>query len=579
LTTISTSPPRRVVQLGLGGNIALLFAIIAAVYLISGPLITLLLAAFRGPLDRLLFESDTYWTLSNFAAVYLSPRLYSNIIPSTAIFVAGSVSLTFLVAFTLAWLVERTDLPARTTVFTCVLFPLLVPTVVLGLAWTFLLGPRAGLVNVAIRAIFGWQGEGPIQLFSMGGLILCQGLALVPFVFLLLGATLRSMNPALEEASAASGASPFTTFFHVTLRVLLPGILAPLILATLITLEQFEMPLMIGRPARINVFSTQIYYDLNPDSDVPQFGRAAAISVMFLCIGGLLLYLYNRAISRADAFVTVSGKGYRPSRIPLGRWKIPALIFVFLYVSFAVVLPVLVLLLTSLYATDMTSLAALSKLNFTAYANVLLHPEIWLATRNTFLVAAGSAVIVTCIGLLLSWAVLRTQIRGRAILDFIGFASLGIPSVIAGLAVMLLYLMIPIGIYGTVWILIVAYSYRLAVATRLSRAALMQIHAELEEASYVSGGRWIDTMRQIVLPILAPSLLASFTLLFIVGFREFTIPLILQGSENVVLSTIMWNLFLSRQSAEASAVGVLIIVLVIPVIVVLRRQLLKQSNA
>lgn len=579
MTTITTSPPRRVVQLGLGGNIALLIAIIAAVYLISGPLITLLLAAFRGPLDRLLFESDTYWTLSNFAAVYLSPRLYSNIIPSTAIFVAGSVSLTFLVAFTLAWLVERTDLPLRTTVFTCVLFPLLVPTVVLGLAWTFLLGPRAGLINVAIRAIFGWQGEGPIQLFSMGGLILCQGLALVPFVFLLLGATLRSMNPALEEASAASGASPFTTFFHVTLRVLLPGILAPLILATLITLEQFEMPLLIGRPARINVFSTQIYYDLNPDSDVPQFGRAAAISVMFLCIGGLLLYLYNRAIRRADAFVTVSGKGYRPSRIPLGRWKIPALIFVFLYVSFAVVLPVLVLLLTSLYATDMTSLAALSNLNFAAYANVLFHPEIWLATRNTFLVATGSAVIVTCIGLLLSWAVLRTQIRGRAILDFISFASLGIPSVIAGLAVMLLYLMIPIGIYGTVWILIVAYSYRLAVATRLSRAALMQIHAELEEASYVSGGRWIDTMRQIVLPILAPSLLASFTLLFIVGFREFTIPLILQGSENVVLSTIMWNLFLSRQSAEASAVGVLIIVLVIPVIVVLRRQLLKQSNA
>ena len=579
MTTITTSPPRRVVQLGLGGNVVLLLAIVAAVYLISGPLITLLLAAFRGPLDRLLFESDTYWTLSNFAAVYLSPRLYANVIPSTAIFVAGSVSLTFFVAFTLAWLVERTDLPLRTTVFTCVLFPLLVPTVVLALAWTFLLGPRAGLLNVAIRALFGWQGEGPIQLFSMGGLILCQGLALVPFVFLLLGAALRSMNPALEEASAASGASPFTTFFHITLRVLLPGILAPLILATLITLEQFEMPLMIGRPARINVFSTQIYYDLNPDSDVPQFGRAAAISVMFLIIGGFLLYLYNRAIKRADAFVTVSGKGYRPSRIPLGRWKIPALIFVFLYVSFAVVLPVVVLLLTSLYATDMTSLAAMSKLNFTAYAKVLSYPELWLATRNTFLVAGGSAVIVTCIGLMLSWAVLRTEIRGRAVLDFISFASLGIPSVIAGLAVMLLYLMIPIGIYGTVWILIVAYSYRLAVATRLSRAALMQIHAELEEASYVSGGRWIDTIRKIVLPILAPSLLASFTLLFIVGFREFTIPLILQGSENVVLSTIMWNLFLSRQSAEASAVAVLIIVLVIPVIVVLRRQLLKQSSA
>src|SRR5262245_62646729 len=185
---------------------------------------------------------------------------------------------------------------------------------------------------------------------------------------------------------------------------------------------------------------------------------------MFLCIGGLLLYLYNRRVRRADAFGSVAAKGYRPRRITLGRRKFAALIFVFLYVSFAVVWPVVVRLLTSLYATDMTSLAALSKMNFAAYANVLFRPELWLATRNTFLVAAGSAVIVTCIGLLLSWAVLRTQIRGRAILDFISFASLGIPSVIAGLAVMLLYLMMPIGIYGTVWILVVAFSYRLAVA-------------------------------------------------------------------------------------------------------------------
>jgi iron(III) transport system permease protein len=575
---IATSAPRRSVQVGLGGAIVLGLTVVAAVYLISGPLITLIVAAFRGPQDRLLFESETYWTLSNFTAAFLDARLYTRIIPSTAIFVAGSVALTFFVAFTLAWLVERTDLPLRGVIFTGILFPLLVPTVVLALAWIILLGPRAGWINVAIRTLSGWQGDGPIQLFSMGGLIFCQGLALVPFVFLLLSAALRSMNPALEEASNISGASPLKTFFRVTLPVLRPGILAPLILAILVTLEQFEMPLMIGLPARINVFSTQIYYELNPDSDLPAFGRAAAISLLFLVAGIALLVGYNRAIRRADEFVTVTGKGYRPGRIALGPWKWPALVFVSIYLAFAVVLPVFVLLLSSLYAADMTSLAALSKLNFTAYRNVLAKPELWSAVKNTFLVAGLSAAIVTIIGTLLSWIVLRMHFAGRGILDFISFLSLGIPSVIAGFAVMLLYLAMPIGIYGTVWILVVAYSYRLAVATRLGRAALMQIHAELEEASYVSGGRWIDTVRKIILPILAPSLLASFTLLFIVGFREFTIPLILQSSNNVVLSTMMWNLFQSRQSAEASTVGILIIVMVIPVIAIMRRQLLKSGN-
>ena len=181
------------------------------------------------------------------------------------------MAVTFFTAFTLAWLVERTDLPWRTTIFTAILFPLLVPGIVMAFAWTLLFAPNAGWVNVALRAVLGLDGSGPINIFSMPGLILCQGIASVPFVFLLLGAAMRTMNPALEEASSASGARPFTTFFRVTLPVLRPGVLAPLILATLVALEQFEMPLIIGFPARINVFSTRLYFDLNPG------GRAAGL--------------------------------------------------------------------------------------------------------------------------------------------------------------------------------------------------------------------------------------------------------------------------------------------------------------
>ena len=145
----------------------------------------------------------------------------------------------------------------------------------------------------------------------------------MPFVFLLLGAAMRTMNPALEEASSASGARPLTTFFRVTLPVLRPGVLAPLILATLVALEQFEMPLIIGFPARINVFSTRLYFDLNPEDELPAYGKAAAVALLFLAAAVVLLIVYNHLIRRAERFVTVTGKGYRPTRYALGSGARP----------------------------------------------------------------------------------------------------------------------------------------------------------------------------------------------------------------------------------------------------------------
>ena len=552
--------------------------IVAALYLIAAPLGMLLVAAFRGPEDLLPFEPGAAWTFANFASVYFDRSLYGTIIPNTLVFVAGSVVLGFTLAFALAWLVERTELPGRNIVFTTVLFPLVVPGVVVAIAWIFLLGPNAGWINVLLRAILGLAGDGPLNIFSMGGMILAQGVALVPFVFLLLTAVLRSMNPALEEASSVAGASPFRTFLKVTLPVLRPGILAPLILAVLVAMEQFEMPLVIGVPARINIFSTRIYYELNPDTNLPAYGNAAAVALPFLAVGIFLLLVYNRLIRRAERFVTVTGKAYRPARFALHRWKYPALAFVALYLAFAVVLPLVVLVWTSLFGYQPPSLSIFAAANFDSYRHLFASAGFWLALRNTFFVAASSAAIVTIIGLVLAWTVLRTKLPGRTALDFLSFVSIGIPSVIAGLAALLLYLSLPIGVYGTIWVLVLAYSYRLAVATRSSRAALAQLHRELEEAADVAGARWLATIARIVLPLLAPSLLANFMLLFIVGFREFTLPVILQSPDNLVLSVIMWSLFMSEKTSDAAAVGTLIVLCVVPVIAFGRRALLGRDG-
>ncbi len=559
-------------QLGVAGTIAVVGSAAAALYLVLAPLVALLFTAFRGPSDMLPFEPGAHWTFDNLIEVYVKTSLLSTVLPNTAIFVLGSVAVTFFTAFTLAWLIERTDLPWRTPIFTAVLFPLLVPGIVMAFAWTLLFAPNAGWVNVALRAVLGLDTPGPINIFSMPGLILAQGIASVPFVFLLLGAAMRTMNPALEEASSASGARPLTTFFRVTLPVLRPGVLAPLILATLVALEQFEMPLIIGFPARINVFATRLYFDLNPEDELPAYGRVAAAALLFLAAAVILLIVYNHLIRRAERFVTVTGKGYRPTRYALGRWRLPALAFVSLYLAVGAILPAIVLVWTSF------SGGSNDELNLGAYRALFADRRFWPAVGNTFVVAGLSAALITLIGALLAWQILRLRFPGRRVLDAVSFMSIGIPSVITGFAVMVLHLTIPIGLYGTVWILVLAYSYRLAVSSRLSRASLMQIHSELEEASSASGGRWLDTVRRVVLPLLAPSLMASFLLLFIVGFREFTIPLVLQSEDNWVLSVIMWKLQADRQTAQAAAVGTLILLFVTPVIFVLRRHLLSRQD-
>jgi iron(III) transport system permease protein len=569
----------RVDNLDVAAKVVLAVGVASAIYLIAVPLAMLLFAAFRGPADYLPFEPGARWTIEHVRALLTDPVIATRILPDTLVFVVGTVALVFVIGLSLAWLVERTDLPGREIWFSLILFPLLVPTPILAIAWIFLMGPNAGWLNLVMRAALGLEGSGPIDIFSMGGLILCQALASTPFVFLLLGAALRAMDPALEEASGTSGASPLTTFRRVTLPVLLPGLLAPLILITLITAEQFELPLIIGLPAKINVFSYRIYFELNPLSSLPNYGGAAALSLPFLVLGVLLLVLYNRLIKRADSFVTMTGKGYRQRRLPLGAWRFPALAFLSLYVALAAVLPAAVLLWTSFFGYTLPLAATTADFSLDAYRQLLANRAFWLGLRNTFLVALTSALIVTAVGMLLGWIISRSRIRFRRVLDFVSVLSVGIPAVIAGLGVMLFYLSLPIGLYGTVGILIIAYSYRFATTTRLARAGFLQIHRELEEASAASGARWIATQRRILVPLMLPTLSAGFILLFIVGVREFTIPLVLYSPDNVVLSVLLWQLFQSGQPAPSAALASIVIAVVLPVIFIARRTLARRALA
>ena len=563
---------------GPAGTAVLGGAVLTAVYLVAAPLLLLLVVAFRGPGDLLPFEPGAVWTLDHVRSVYSDPALYSVTLRDTLAFVAGSVALTFVVAFALAWLVERTDLPFHSAAFVLILLPLFVPSVMMGIAWIQLFGPNAGWVNLFLQRILPIDQGGPFNIFSLPGLIFGQAAALTPFVFLLLSATVKTMNPALEEASSVSGATPLVTFRTITWPVLRPGILAPLMLSALITLEQFDLPLLVGVPARVDVFSTRIFYELNPDSGLPVYGRAAAVALPFLLIAVLLLAIHNHLTRRAAHHVTITARGFRVTRYPLGRWRLPAFACVVAYVAVTGLLPAAALVWTSVRGQRAPSDEAQAQLSFDAYANVLGDPAFGRAVMNTLIVASLSAALVTVVGGFIAWIVVRSQMRGRSAVVLISVLSIGIPSVIAGLATMMLYLTLPGTIYGTIWILVLAYSYRLAVATRVSRSGLTQLDQALEEASAIAGARWLTTIRRITAPLLLPSLTASFVLLFVVGVREFTLPLVLGSADNVVLGVVLWRLFEDGHVAEASAVASMTIAIVVPVVFVLRRYVVRRTE-
>lgn len=533
------------------------------IYLVSGPLLVLLLTAFRQTDDALPFEPQATWTIANFVRVFSDPALYASVVPQTIVYTAAAVVITMVLGSLFAWLIERSDIPFSNMLFVVLVSPLVIPTVVKAIAWVYLLGPRAGYLNLALRDWLHLAAPGPFNIFSLYGVTLVQGLELVPLGVVFMAAAFRRIDPALEEASAACGATPITTLARITLPVLLPTTLALAIITTTLTLEMVEIPLAIGTPGGVHVFSTWMFFAMNPAGMLPNYGLvAAAVAPVFLLGVGLLL-MYNRATRVAERYVTVTGKGYRPRRVALGKWKGPALAACGAYLLLTLVLPALVMLMMSLFPeAGRSEVTRLGPLSYRPYVDVLTSAVTIAAFRNTVMAGGLGATVAVSVATIVSWLVVRTKVPGRHALDFMCFAPITIPAVIMGFAIGLLYLVLPIPIYGTVWILAVAYATRMSVASRIVRASLTQIHRELEEASFVSGGDWVTTLRRVILPLLAPAVLVSWLLVFVVSIREFTVGMILSRPANVVVGVHLWRLYERGNAPEASALGLTMIVVV-----------------
>jgi iron(III) transport system permease protein len=474
---------------------------------------------------------------------------------NTLYFSIGSALLATLTGGLAAWIATRTDAPFRGLGYFTAFASFGTPFILYTIGWLLILG-KAGPVNFWLKVFLGRPGP-VLNVYSLGGMIFVESLLWSPLVFLMLAASLRSMDPALEEASSVCGAGIGQTLRRISFRLMLPAFFSVVLLVFIRAFESFEIPALIGLPGDVRVLTTSIFLDAQRMP--PNYGSAGAFSVLLMAVVAVTLYVYFRVTREASKYHTVTGKGYRPRVIPLGGWRYLAGAGLLLYTFMLLVVPFLIVLWASLLPFYMQpSLEALSKLTLRNYQAALGFDKIALAVQNSLLLGIGSATVVMVLTALASWILVRSKLRARWLLDLLTTFPLLFPGIVMGLAILRFYLIVPVPVYGTLWILLIAFVTRyVPYGIRYTHAGLLQMHQELEEAAYVSGASWLNCMRRIIFPLLTPSFLGGWVFIFLISAKELSMSILLASPSTPVVSVTIFELWENAQVGELSAFGVL----------------------
>jgi iron(III) transport system permease protein len=513
-------------------------------------------------------------TLDNYRVVWGSPATYA-VFANTMIYAFGAISIGVPLAVTLAFLVERTNIPCKVMIYAGVTLCLAMPGLLQSMAYVLLLSPKIGFINKFLMNLFDLANP-PLNIYGLTGMAFVEGLRLVPTAFLMMLPLLRNMDPALEEAATTSGAGPIRVLWRVTTPLMLPGIAAVLIYQLVSALEVFEVPSIIGMPAGIYVFSTRIYAVLHSTSALPDYGKANALAILYLFIAVAMTVMYLRVISRADRYSIITGKGYRPRTIDLGRWRWLALALVVLYLLAAIILPFLVLAYTSfLPYLQVPSARAFQSFSWINYQKIFNADLIGVAVRNTMVMTAAAATLTVMLSFAISLVVVRSKFWGRKLLDQLAFMPHAIPGIVMALAFLWVFLKIDVlglPIFGTIWSMVIAFTISfVAYGTRTMNAAILQIHRDLEEAALMSGASAWRTVRRVFVPLVMPSLVGLWIWAVLHAVRAAGLPLMLyQGANNQVLSITIWNMWTDGQIAQVGAVATIMILALLTLTLTLR---------
>src|SRR5579871_651437 len=529
-------------------------AVALAAWLSLMPLAFLLWQSFMTPETA---TAPAQLTFDNYRTAFWSAetlRVFGN----SVAFAAGSASLAFVMGTLFAWINERTDTPFKSAFFALSLVPLVIPAILFTVSWILLASPKIGIINIAAQALLG-PDLVVANIYSMGGMIFVDGLHQSPLAFLLMTAAFRSMDPSLEEAALMCGATVVQIAWRMTLKLVWPAAAAAFLILFLRAIESFEVPALLGLPIGIEVYTSSIYQAVQTyPSDI---GLASSYAAGLLVIASLCVYVQSRTAAEVERFSTVTGKGFRPRVMRIGPWRYLAAVGFIAYLAIVVALPFLVLLWCSLQKFYVApSMAALNSVSFDAYRAVLGYPVFTGAVWNSLVLSAASATIVVLTTAVLCWIVTRTKLPGRWLLDNLATLPLMFPGLVLGLAIMVCYLKLSVGIYGTLWIMLIAYVTRfMPYGMRYNATSMLGLHKELEESSVMSGASWGMTFWRVVLPLLKPGLIAGWIYVVIVSIRELSSSILLYSPGSEVLSIMIWEYWQNGQYVELSALGVMLI--------------------
>jgi len=497
------------------------------------------------------------FTFENYVTAYSSMetvRLFVNSVQ----FATGTSLFSFCVGTLLAWMNERTNTPFKSLFFALSIIPLIIPGILFTVAWILLGSPKIGIINLLLQSWFNTDFVF-INVYSLPGMIWVDGLHYSPMAFLLMTAAFRSMDPSLEESAMMSGANIFQVAWKITLKLSWPAIFATLLILFVRAVESFEVPALLGLPVGIQVFTSSIYQAIHQYPS--QIGLASSYGTTLLLITTVGVYFQSRLSSQGNKYSTMTGKGFRPRLIDLGPWRyVAAGMFVF-YFLLIVALPFLVLLWSSFQKFySVPSMAALRNLTLDPYRFIFDYPTLASSVWNSLALSFGSATVIMLLTSVICWIVVKTKLPGRWLLDNLASLPMVFPGLVLGLSIMIFYLTVDVGIYGTIWIMFIAYITRfLPYGLRYNTTSMLQIHQELEESAAMSGASWATTFWRVILPLLKPGLVAGWIYIVIVSIRELSSSILLYSPGTEVVSIVIWELWENGQYVELSALGVLFI--------------------
>lgn len=454
----------------------------------------------------------------------------------------GGTILAVVIGLAFSWIVVRTNTPFKGFIAGASMIPLFVPPLVAGVAWSILGSPKTGLLNTALK----WMGiDFRFDFYSMSGLILVFGFYYAPYVYMFTASALRNMDPSLEEASEVSGASAFTTIFTVTFPLIAPAILAGSLLSFVVMLGIYGVPAALGAPANISVLTTYIF-KLTAWAP-PLYNTAAAVAILLMFVTAILVWAQQRVLS-GRSFATVAGKAFRPRSLNLGPWRWFTFSLALVYLFIVVVLPTIALVIAAfrrfLFFKDFDAVFDMKAYSWVHFNSIFDNPLTMTSIWNTMKVGVITAVIGGLLAFAIGYTINRTHVAGRKSIDLLSTIPVAIPGLVVGVAYLWAWIGLPGGLYGTIWILALAFVARFIPDTvKALSTSFMQIHKELEEAAWVCGRGLLGTIWTIMIPLARPGIVASMTLLFVLAVRELGSSLFLYTSDTTVMAVLLLDYY------------------------------------